>query len=103
MSRAASITAEFFLRASIANRWARVALRFTRQRPLGAAGAIEAVASVLSLKGGFIAPTVNLITPDPAFGLDYVPGRARNLSINVIVSNSFAFGGNNTALVLMHA
>ncbi len=66
---------------------------------LGAAGAIEAVASVLSLVGGFVPPTVNLHTPDPAFGLDYVPGEARPATLKVIVSNSFAFGGNNTSLV----
>jgi 3-oxoacyl-[acyl-carrier-protein] synthase II len=65
---------------------------------LGAAGAIEAVASVLTLRSRFVPPTVNLQTPDPAFGLDFVPGRARELAVDVVVSNSFAFGGNNTAL-----
>jgi 3-oxoacyl-[acyl-carrier-protein] synthase II len=65
---------------------------------LGAAGAIEAVASVLTLARGFIPPTVNLRTPDPAFGLDYVPGQAREKACQVVLSNSFAFGGNNTSL-----
>ncbi|HWE30719.1 MAG TPA: beta-ketoacyl-[acyl-carrier-protein] synthase family protein, partial [Polyangia bacterium] len=65
---------------------------------LGAAGAIEAAASVLSLARGFVPPTVNLRTPDPAFGLDYVPGAARELEVEAILSNSFAFGGNNTVL-----
>jgi 3-oxoacyl-[acyl-carrier-protein] synthase II len=65
---------------------------------LGAAGAIEAVASVITLRRGFVPPTVNLVTPDPAFGLDFVPGRARELAVDVVLSNSFAFGGNNTAL-----
>jgi 3-oxoacyl-[acyl-carrier-protein] synthase II len=65
---------------------------------LGAAGAIEAVASVLTLARGFVPPTVHLRTPDPAFGLDYVPGAARELEIGALLSNSFAFGGNNTAL-----
>ena len=66
---------------------------------LGAAGAIEAVASVLTLTRGFVPPTVNLKTPDPAFGeLDFVPDRSRALQVDVVISNSFAFGGNNTAL-----
>ncbi len=65
---------------------------------LGAAGAIEAAASVLSLARGFLPPTVNLRTPDPAFGLDYVPGAAREIEVAAILSNSFAFGGNNTVL-----
>ena len=65
---------------------------------LGAAGAIEAVASVLSLARGFLPPTVNLRTPDPAFGLDYIPGAARDVAVEALLSNSFAFGGNNTVL-----
>jgi 3-oxoacyl-[acyl-carrier-protein] synthase II len=70
---------------------------------LGAAGAIEAVASVLSLAGGFVPPTVNLETPDPALGLDFVPGRTRQIALRAMLSNSFAFGGNNTALALTSA
>ncbi len=70
---------------------------------LGAAGAIEAVASVLTLHRNFIPPTVNLRTPDPAFGLDFVPDRARELAVEVVISNSFAFGGNNTALAFTRA
>jgi 3-oxoacyl-(acyl-carrier-protein) synthase len=65
---------------------------------LGAAGAIEAAASVLSLARGFVPPTVHLRTPDPAFGLDYVPGAARDVALEALLSNSFAFGGNNTVL-----
>jgi len=70
---------------------------------LGAAGAIEAVASVLTLRGGFVPPTVNLRTPDPAFGLDFVPGAARAVDVDVVLSNSFAFGGNNTSLAFTRA
>ena len=71
---------------------------------LGAAGAIEAVASVLTLANGFIPPTVNLQTPDPAFGaMDFVPGAARALHARVVLSNSFAFGGNNTSLAFVSA
>jgi 3-oxoacyl-[acyl-carrier-protein] synthase II len=66
---------------------------------LGAAGAVEAVASVLTLARGFLPPTVHLRTPDPAFGLDFVAGEARRAEVGVVLSNSFAFGGNNTCLV----
>ena len=70
---------------------------------LGAAGAIEAVASILTLSRGFIPPTVNLRTPDPAFGLDFVPNHSRTLTVDVVLSNSFAFGGNNTSLAFVRA
>lgn len=65
---------------------------------LGAAGAIEAAASVLSLARGFLPPTVHLRTPDPAFGLDYILGAARTIEVEALLSSSFAFGGNNTVL-----
>ena len=70
---------------------------------LGAAGAIEAVASVLALQYGFVPPTVNLRTPDPALGLDYVPGAARSRALGAVLSNSFAFGGNNASLLFLRA
>jgi 3-oxoacyl-[acyl-carrier-protein] synthase II len=70
---------------------------------LGAAGAIEAAASVLTLARGFIPPTAHLRTPDPAFGLDFVPGAARALRVGAVLSSSFAFGGNNTVLALVAA
>lgn len=70
---------------------------------LGAAGAIEAVASVLSLVHGFLPPTVNLVNVDPAFDLDYIPGAAREQQVDVILSSSFAFGGNNAALIFSRA
>jgi 3-oxoacyl-[acyl-carrier-protein] synthase II len=67
---------------------------------LGAAGAIEAVASVLAIDNGLVPPTVNLTTLDPECDLDFVPGAARRAALAIVLSNSFAFGGNNTALVL---
>ena len=70
---------------------------------LGAAGAIEAVASVVTLWKHVIPPTVNLRNPDPAFGLDFVPGAAREVEVELVLSNSFAFGGNNTTLALRRA
>jgi 3-oxoacyl-[acyl-carrier-protein] synthase II len=66
---------------------------------LSAAGAIEAAATVLALKGGFAPPTLNYEEPDPACDLDYVPNQARNLEMAWAMSNSLAFGGNNTSLV----
>lgn len=67
---------------------------------LGAAGAIEAVAAVLAIDQGFIPPTIHLETPDPECDLDYVAEGPRKADLDVVLSNSFAFGGNNTALLL---
>lgn len=66
---------------------------------LGAAGAIEAAVSVLALRDGVLPPTVNVAAPDQV-SRDIVPQVSRPADIDVIVSNSFAFGGNNCALVL---
>jgi 3-oxoacyl-[acyl-carrier-protein] synthase II len=67
---------------------------------LGAAGAIEAVACMLAIERGFLPPTVHHETPDEACDLDVLPGRSREAEPNIVLSNSFAFGGNNTCLVL---
>jgi 3-oxoacyl-[acyl-carrier-protein] synthase II len=67
---------------------------------LGAAGAVEAVATFLALHHGIIPPTINRKEPDPDCDLDCVPNRARPACIRLALSNSFAFGGNNTTLVL---
>lgn len=67
---------------------------------LGAAGAIEAIASILSIRHGCIPPTINLTDPDPnAGGLDLTPGVAQRRDVRAVLSNSFGFGGQNTALV----
>ena len=66
---------------------------------LGAAGGVEAVFSVLALHNNVAPPTINYQTPDPDCDLDYVPNTARDLDINVAVSNSFGFGGTNGTLV----
>jgi 3-oxoacyl-[acyl-carrier-protein] synthase II len=66
---------------------------------ISAAGAIEAVITVLSIKHGILTPTINY-NPDPKLDLDYVPNRAREREITVAISNSFAFGGHNACLVL---
>ncbi|WP_214482599.1 beta-ketoacyl-ACP synthase II [Bacillus sp. SM2101] len=66
---------------------------------LGAAGGIEAIFSVLSIKEGIIPPTINLETPDPDCDLDYVPNEARKQEVSVALSNSLGFGGHNAVLV----
>lgn len=67
---------------------------------LGAAGAIEAVASVKAIQEGIIPPTINFYTQDPQCDLDYVPNEARSADLRVVMSNSFGFGGQNAVLVL---
>jgi len=68
---------------------------------LGAAGAIEAIATIMSIRTGIVPPTINLDEPDDsAAGLDLTPGQARRREIEVAVSNSFGFGGQNSALVM---
>jgi 3-oxoacyl-[acyl-carrier-protein] synthase II len=70
---------------------------------LGAAGAIEALATIIALRDGFLPPTVNLEEPDPACGLDLVPGSSRPAVLRYALSNSYGFGGNNTSMVLGRA
>jgi len=66
---------------------------------LGAAGGIEAVFSVLAIHNQVAPPTINLQNPDPQCDLDYVPNTARQMKIDVALSNSFGFGGTNGSLV----
>lgn len=65
---------------------------------LGAAGALEAVATVLALRHGFLPPTANFVEPDPECDLDAVPNQARRQQVEAALSNSFAFGGLNAVL-----
>ncbi|WP_119322066.1 beta-ketoacyl-ACP synthase II [Capsulimonas corticalis] len=67
---------------------------------LGAAGAIEAIATTLALHHGVLPPTMNLETPDAGCDLDFVPGAARKQQVEVAMSNSFGFGGHNATIVL---
>jgi 3-oxoacyl-[acyl-carrier-protein] synthase II len=66
---------------------------------LGAAGAVEAIASVLAIHNQTSPPTINYQTPDPACDLDYVPNVARPMTINAAMSNGFGFGGHNATLL----
>jgi len=70
---------------------------------LGAAGAIEALATILALRDGFLPPTVNLADPDPACAFDLVPRDSRPATLRYALSNSYGFGGNNTSVVLGRA
>jgi 3-oxoacyl-[acyl-carrier-protein] synthase II len=66
---------------------------------LGAAGGIEAIATLLAIHNGLLPPTINYETPDPECDLDYVPNQARKQEVEVALSNAFGFGGTNAALV----
>jgi 3-oxoacyl-[acyl-carrier-protein] synthase II len=66
---------------------------------IGAAGAIEAIVSVLTLQNQEIHPTINLDIPDTECDLDYVPNKSRKMKVNAVMSNSFGFGSNNSVLI----
>jgi 3-oxoacyl-[acyl-carrier-protein] synthase II len=67
---------------------------------LGAAGAVEAIFSILAIRDGVLPPTINLEVPDPTCDLDYVPNEARRAEVRVVLNNSFGFGGHNACIVL---
>jgi 3-oxoacyl-[acyl-carrier-protein] synthase II len=67
---------------------------------LGAAGAVEAIATLLSINRGIVHPTINYENPDPACDLDYVPNQARRMDVRIAISDGFGFGGHNAVVVL---
>lgn len=67
---------------------------------LGAAGAIELIASILTIENQFIPPTINHEFPDPECDLDYVPNIGRKALVNTVLKNSYGFGGKNSALIV---
>jgi len=67
---------------------------------LGAAGAVEAMFSILAIDRGVLPPTINYDDPDPECDLDYIPNESREADVRVAVSNSFGFGGHNATIVL---
>ena len=80
----------------------RVAMSSTKSMTghlLGAAGGVEAIFSVLAIRDQVAPPTINLVEPDPQCDLDYIPNTARQMKVDVAVSNSFGFGGTNATLV----
>jgi len=91
------------IRAVLGEHAKRIAVSSTKSmhgHALGAAGALELAATVIALREGFIPPTVNFTEPDPECDLDYVPNEARARVVDVAMSNSFAFGGQNAVLAL---
>jgi len=69
---------------------------------MGAAGALEVVATILALESGLLPPTANLWEPDPAIPFDCIPRVARPCSLACAMSNSFGFGGQNVSLIILH-
>jgi 3-oxoacyl-[acyl-carrier-protein] synthase II len=67
---------------------------------ISAAGAVEAIFSLLTLEHQRIPPTINYDVPDPAIPLDVVPNKARDARVTAVMSNSFGFGGQNASLIL---
>jgi len=67
---------------------------------LGAGGAVELITSILSMRAGMVHPTINLENPDPECDLDYVPLKARECQFDILLSNSFGFGGHNVTLAV---
>jgi len=79
----------------------RIAMSSTKSmvgHMLGAAGGVEAVFAILSLRDQVAPPTINLENPDPECDLDYVPNTAREMKLDLVLSNSFGFGGTNATL-----
>jgi 3-oxoacyl-[acyl-carrier-protein] synthase II len=70
---------------------------------LGAAGGVEAIFSILAIQNGVVPPTINLEEPDDGCDLDYVPGTAREMKVDIAMSNSFGFGGTNGTLIFRRA
>jgi 3-oxoacyl-[acyl-carrier-protein] synthase II len=66
---------------------------------LGAAGTIEAIVSIMAMRDGKLPPTINYTTPDENCDLDYVPNKSRDAELNVVMSNSFGFGGTNGVII----
>jgi nodulation protein E len=83
---------------SHANRLAVSSTKSMHGHALGAAGALEAVATVMAMREKIIPPTANFTTPDPDCDLDIVPNQARPAEVEFALSNSFAFGGLNAVL-----
>jgi nodulation protein E len=94
------------IRAVFGDRDEQVAVSSTKSmvgHAMGASGAIEAIATIAALERGIVPPTLNYLGPDPEVGIDPTPDVARELAIDVALSNSFAFGGLNVALAFGRA
>jgi 3-oxoacyl-[acyl-carrier-protein] synthase II len=90
------------MKSALGNHSYKVAISSTKSmigHMLGAAGGIEAVLTALSLKNQIAPPTINLENQDPECDLDYIPNTARDMKIDIAMSNSFGFGGTNGTLI----
>jgi 3-oxoacyl-[acyl-carrier-protein] synthase II len=90
------------IKAAFSHHAQKVAISSTKSMTghlLGAAGGVEAIFSILSLRDQVAPPTINLDNPDPDCDLDYVPGYAREMQMRVVLSNSFGFGGTNGTVI----
>jgi 3-oxoacyl-[acyl-carrier-protein] synthase II len=67
---------------------------------IAAAGSVEAIVCLLTIRDGMLPPTINLENPDPECDLDYIPNVARRQRVDLALSNSFGFGGQNITLIL---
>ena len=67
---------------------------------IAAAGSVEAIVCLLTVRDGMLPPTINLENPDPECDLDYIPNQARRKQVDVALSNSFGFGGQNITLII---
>ena len=67
---------------------------------IAAAGSVEAIVCLLTIRDGMLPPTINLENPDPECDLDYIPNEARRKQVDVALSNSFGFGGQNITLII---
>jgi 3-oxoacyl-[acyl-carrier-protein] synthase II len=91
------------LKIALGNHANKVAISSTKSmigHLLGAAGAVEAIATLLTINRGMIHPTINYENPDPECDLDYVPNTARRQDVRTAISNGFGFGGHNAVVVL---
>jgi 3-oxoacyl-[acyl-carrier-protein] synthase II len=96
------LTETIAIKSCFAERAYRIPISSTKSmigHTIGAAGAIEAIVSIMSILTGIITPTINLHHPDPECDLDYVPNKAREATVNIAMSNSMGFGGHNACLI----
>ena len=76
-----------------------VSMKSMMGHTMGAAGTLESIGAILTMRNGTIPPTINLEEPDPECDLDYVPGQARQQQVKTVLCNSYGFGGTNAAVV----
>ncbi len=102
-TRANDATETAAIKQALGESASRIAVSSTKSlhgHAMGASGAIEIACSLLALRDGFVPPTINLETPDPACDLDYVPNAPREAAVDAFLSNSFGFGGMNAVVAV---